>query len=106
MIYIFLYFFVGNSIFIIPFRLVDRRRFFPVEGQYIAYKDLAWKSDLGSPGRIHISAPCIYGNVLESLDLQEGNSFLNIGSGTGYLSTVAGYLLGKREKLIFFGEFL
>uniref|UniRef100_A0A915PF83 Uncharacterized protein n=1 Tax=Setaria digitata TaxID=48799 RepID=A0A915PF83_9BILA len=51
-------------------------------------------SDFGSPGRIHISAPCIYGNVLECLNLQEGNSFLNVGSGTGYLSTVAGYLLG------------
>ncbi|VDK70413.1 unnamed protein product [Litomosoides sigmodontis] len=76
-------------------RLVDRRRFFPVEGRNIAYKDLAWKSDSGSPGRIHISAPCIYGNVLECLDLQEGNSFLNIGSGTGYLNTVAGYLLGS-----------
>ncbi|VDO33509.1 unnamed protein product [Onchocerca flexuosa] len=76
-------------------RLVDRRRFFPVEGRYIAYKDLAWKSDFGSPGRIHISAPCIYGNVLECLNLQEGNSFLNVGSGTGYLSTVAGYLLGS-----------
>uniref|UniRef100_A0A158Q7Y9 Protein-L-isoaspartate O-methyltransferase domain-containing protein 1 n=1 Tax=Elaeophora elaphi TaxID=1147741 RepID=A0A158Q7Y9_9BILA len=75
--------------------LVDRRRFFPVEGRYIAYKDLAWKSDFGSPGRIHISAPCIYGNVLECLDLREGNSFLNVGSGTGYLSTVAGYLLGS-----------
>ncbi|VDM13591.1 unnamed protein product, partial [Wuchereria bancrofti] len=61
----------------IALRLVDRRRFFPVEGRYIAYKDLAWKSDFGSPGRIHISAPCIYGNVLECLDLQEGNSFLN-----------------------------
>ncbi|EJW86916.1 protein-L-isoaspartate O-methyltransferase, partial [Wuchereria bancrofti] len=79
----------------IALRLVDRRRFFPVEGRYIAYKDLAWKSDFGSPGRIHISAPCIYGNVLECLDLQEGNSFLNVGSGTGYLSTVAGYLLGS-----------
>lgn len=69
-----------------------------MEGRNIAYKDLAWKSDSGSPGRIHISAPCIYGNVLECLDLQEGNSFLNVGSGTGYLNTVAGYLLGKYES--------
>lgn len=88
--------------FLLFCRLVDRRRFFPVEGRYIAYKDLAWKSDFGSPGRIHISAPCIYGNVLECLDLQEGNSFLNVGSGTGYLSTVAGYLLGMLKKFHFF----
>ncbi|CAK5076686.1 unnamed protein product [Meloidogyne enterolobii] len=57
------------------------------------YKDSAWKSDLGLPGFLHISAPCIYANVLEHLDLQTGQSFLNIGSGTGYLSTMAGFFL-------------
>jgi protein-L-isoaspartate O-methyltransferase len=31
---------------------------------------------------------------MEALEVERGNSFLNIGSGTGYLSTMVGLLLG------------
>jgi protein-L-isoaspartate O-methyltransferase len=46
---------------------------------------------------VHISAPHIYGTIVESLDLQPGaaHSFLNIGSGTGYLSSIVSQVLGK-----------
>ncbi|KAL1140698.1 hypothetical protein AAG570_000628 [Ranatra chinensis] len=71
------------------FRAVDRAFYFLPDSLDSAYKDLAWKK-----GNIHLSAPCIYGEVMESLELNSGLSFLNIGSGTGYLSTMAGLILG------------
>lgn len=70
-------------------RSVDRAIYFPESHQHLAYRDLAYKN-----GDVHLSAPCIYCEVLEGLELCEGLSFLNIGSGTGYLSTVVGLLLG------------
>jgi protein-L-isoaspartate O-methyltransferase len=74
------------------FRVVDRADYmtFADEGDRLeAYEDHAWRR-----GSIHISAPCIYTKAVEALELKEGVSFLNIGSGTGYLSTMAGLLLG------------
>lgn len=72
------------------FRAVDRADYFPEGTKQHAYKDLAWKS-----GFVHLSAPCIYSQVLESLELKQGLSFLNLGSGTGYLSTMVGLLIGS-----------
>ena len=71
-------------------RAVDRALYFPEGRESLAYRDLAYKN-----GEIHLSAPCIYCEVLEGLQLRKGLSFLNIGSGTGYLSTVAGLLLSS-----------
>jgi len=72
------------------FRAVDRAHYFTSDFRENAYKDLAWKN-----GNLHLSAPCIYSEVMESLRLSPGLSFLNLGSGTGYLSTMAGLILGK-----------
>ena len=74
-------------------RAVDRALYFPAGRENLAYRDLAYKN-----GDVHLSAPCIYCEVLEGLQLREGLSFLNIGSGTGYLSTVAGLLLGANGQ--------
>lgn len=74
------------------FRAIDRGDYYLEGYRDNAYKDLAWKH-----GNIHLSAPCIYSEVMEALKLQPGLSFLNLGSGTGYLSTMVGLILGNFE---------
>ncbi|XP_027011956.1 protein-L-isoaspartate O-methyltransferase domain-containing protein 1 [Tachysurus fulvidraco] len=71
------------------FRAIDRGDYYLEGYRENAYKDLAWKH-----GNIHLSAPCIYSEVMEALKLQQGLSFLNLGSGTGYLSTMVGLIIG------------
>ncbi|CAH0718689.1 unnamed protein product, partial [Brenthis ino] len=71
------------------FRALDRADYMTPEARDQAYKDLAWRN-----GPLHMSSPCIYSEVMEGLELSPGLSFLNIGSGTGYLSTLAGLILG------------
>ena len=59
---------------------------------------MAHKDQPVREGKLHISAPHIYGTVLEALDLPDDTgstwSFLNIGSGTGYLSCLVAEILG------------
>lgn len=78
------------------FRAIDRGDYYLDGYRDSAYKDLAWKH-----GNIHLSAPCIYSEVMEALKLQPGLSFLNLGSGTGYLSTMVGLIIGKHNAPVF-----
>lgn len=82
--------YISNPLIEKIFRAVDRADYYLPECRDDAYKDVAWKY-----GNLHLSAPCIYSEVMESLKLKAGLSFLNLGSGTGYLSTMAGLILGK-----------
>jgi protein-L-isoaspartate O-methyltransferase len=51
-------------------------------------------------GNIHISAPHIYGSVVEALELTPNSSlsFLNLGCGTGYLSCIVAQVLGPTSS--------
>lgn len=61
----------------------------------MAHADQPIKDD-----NIHISAPHIYGAVMEALELPKDSSltFLNAGSGTGYLTCIAASILGPRSS--------
>jgi len=50
---------------------------------------------------VHISAPHIYCTVVQHLEIEQGSSqsFLNIGVGTGYLSSLVSIILGPKAQL-------
>jgi protein-L-isoaspartate O-methyltransferase len=79
------------------FRHVDRGFFVPPEHRGSIYEDRPFRQELGDgEGALHMSAPHMYASVLEHLEMEpgSGHSFLNIGSGTGYLSSLAAFLVG------------
>eukprot|EP00442_Polarella_glacialis_P003499 CAMPEP_0115121756 /NCGR_PEP_ID=MMETSP0227-20121206/46426_1 /TAXON_ID=89957 /ORGANISM="Polarella glacialis, Strain CCMP 1383" /LENGTH=548 /DNA_ID=CAMNT_0002523577 /DNA_START=174 /DNA_END=1820 /DNA_ORIENTATION=+ len=78
---------------IAAFKAIDRGYFWPSEGRDLAYAVMPLRH-----GKLHLSAPDIYGKALESLmPLQPGMSFLNIGSGTGYFNSLVSELIGPQS---------
>ena len=74
------------------FRSVDRGDFVPSSGRFGA--DRAYANVPVRIGNFHLSAPFIYGVALEALGVRRGVRFINVGSGTGYLSSIVAVLLG------------
>eukprot|EP00026_Physarum_polycephalum_P004150 Phypoly_transcript_04167.p1 GENE.Phypoly_transcript_04167~~Phypoly_transcript_04167.p1 ORF type:complete len:650 (+),score=119.71 Phypoly_transcript_04167:246-2195(+) len=67
--------------------------------------DLADEAYTDSPlhfGQLNfnISAPHMYATCLEALQVEEGNTFLDIGSGCGHMTCLAGYMVGPRGKAL------
>eukprot|EP00727_Mastigamoeba_balamuthi_P007309 m51a1_g3199 hypothetical protein (433) ;mRNA; f:457891-459470 len=72
------------------FRRVPRALFAPQNIEPgVAYADRPLKVN-----NLHLSAPHIYAMLLEAFEVDAGMSFLNVGSGSGYLSAIVGLLLG------------
>lgn len=68
-------------------------------------EDIADEAYQDSPLRFaalgfNISAPHMYSTCLEALQLEEGNSFLDIGSGCGLMTCLAGYMVGPRGRAL------
>lgn len=61
----------------------------------MAYVDQPLRED-----DIHLSAPHIYGSALEALELRSDTSltFLNVGSGTGYVTAIVASILGPHSS--------
>lgn len=73
------------------FRAVDRGKFLPnlEEGTSEVYDDAPVRF-----GHFHMSQPSLYAEAVANLDLSPGLSFLNVGSGTGYLSSIVSEITG------------
>ena len=69
---------------------VDRALFAP--GCSNVYHDNPLRG--GDVPHLHLSAPSIYAHSFDAFDLRPGLSFLNIGSGTGYMSALVAQAIG------------
>lgn len=71
---------------------MDRVHFCPQNHQEMAYSDQPLRED-----HVHLSAPHMYGCIIEQLEIPSDASisFLNVGSGTGYLSCIVAKMLSK-----------
>eukprot|EP00448_Togula_jolla_P016277 CAMPEP_0170581256 /NCGR_PEP_ID=MMETSP0224-20130122/6941_1 /TAXON_ID=285029 /ORGANISM="Togula jolla, Strain CCCM 725" /LENGTH=499 /DNA_ID=CAMNT_0010904377 /DNA_START=112 /DNA_END=1611 /DNA_ORIENTATION=- len=81
------------------FMAIDRHHFFwagHAASQTDGFGDHVYHDTPLRNGRLHQSAPHIYARALEALlPLDSGMSFLNIGSGTGYFSSIVSELIGN-----------
>jgi len=90
------------------FHAVDRRRFLGSEAtEADAYMNspvrCGFKTTVGGVSyaaeTVHLSAPYIYARVAEAMELEPGMSFLNVGAGIGYFSSIIAHILGKTSAV-------
>eukprot|EP01118_Nematostelium_gracile_P001884 TRINITY_DN1194_c0_g1_i4.p1 TRINITY_DN1194_c0_g1~~TRINITY_DN1194_c0_g1_i4.p1 ORF type:complete len:467 (+),score=130.95 TRINITY_DN1194_c0_g1_i4:23-1423(+) len=91
---------LDNGVFSNP-RVAEALRAIP-RGLFVP-KDLRDEAYVDAPIRIasmgfNISAPHMYAVCLENLDIQNGMTFLDVGSGCGHFTALGGYLVGKKGK--------
>ncbi|EGG14953.1 hypothetical protein DFA_10827 [Cavenderia fasciculata] len=77
-------------------KLIPRGDFLPVELLDSAYQDSPLRC---SRYGFNASAPHIYGKCLSELEIEQGNSVLDIGTGTGHFAALASYLCGSLGRV-------
>ena len=78
------------------FEQIDRRDFVAGDYQPEAYEDYA----LPTHGDQTISQPTTVAFMLELLDAKEGQSVLDVGSGTGWTTALLGAIVGKQGSVV------
>lgn len=84
---------------IAAFNAVDRGSFVPPEHKEQAYHDRPFRETIRTPKAgqaiLHLSQPSMYADTVENLMIRPGDSVLNVGSGSGYLSLIFAFMVSS-----------
>ena len=75
---------------------VDRRKFVPKDLEKVAYRNIPLPIGYGQT----ISQPLTVAFMLEKLDVQEGNTVLDVGSGSGWTTALLAHIVGEYGKVV------
>lgn len=78
------------------FLAAPRELFMPEELRHVAYSDVALPIGWGAT----ISQPTTIAMMLEALNVAEGNSVLEVGSGSGYVLALLSSIVGKKGRVV------
>jgi protein-L-isoaspartate(D-aspartate) O-methyltransferase len=80
-----------DPLIINAFSKIDRKDFVPEQQKHLAYNDV--NVDVGFNETL--SSPTTIGKVLSILKPRYGGKYLDIGTGTGYIATLLGFIAGQ-----------
>jgi protein-L-isoaspartate(D-aspartate) O-methyltransferase len=66
----------------------------------VLYQDFIVGVDLNR--KINIGLPSLHARALAELDINQGDTIVQVGTGTGYYTAILGYLVGSKGKVIGF----
>lgn len=84
-----------DPLYINAFLQVDRVDFVPMEYKHLAYVDI----DIPLPYDESLTKPSTVAQMISLLKPKYGGNYLDIGTGTGYVSAILGYIAGETGKV-------